>query len=104
MTLARRLPEDWILVELYPPSEPHETGMIDVGDGNLVHWEVHGSPAGKPALVVHGGPGSGSWPGAHRYFDPDRYRTVLFDQRGCGRSTPPASDRRPTCGTTPPGT
>lgn len=65
--------------------------MLDVGDGNLVHWEVSGNPAGKPALVVHGGPGS-PWPGADRYFDLDRYRVVSFDQRGCGRSRPHAAD------------
>ncbi|MCC8478982.1 prolyl aminopeptidase [Streptomyces parvus] len=76
----------------YPPIEPYESGMLDVGDGNLVYWEVCGNPDGKPALVVHGGPGSGSSPGSRRYFDPDRYRVVLFDQRGCGRSTPHASD------------
>ncbi len=66
--------------------------MLDVGDGNLVHWETCGSPDGKPALVVHGGPGSGCTPTHRRLFDPNRYRTVLFDQRGCGRSTPPAGD------------
>jgi proline iminopeptidase len=78
--------------EPYPPVEPHETGMLDVGDGNLVYWEVCGHPGGKPAVVVHGGPGSGCGTGARRHFDPDRYRVVLFDQRGCGRSTPHASD------------
>ncbi|MFF7140730.1 prolyl aminopeptidase [Streptomyces nodosus] len=78
--------------ELYPPVEPYEKGMLDVGDGNLVYWEVCGNPDGKPALVVHGGPGSGCGPRARQYFDPDRYRVVLFDQRGCGRSTPHASD------------
>ncbi|MFH8371216.1 prolyl aminopeptidase [Streptomyces sp. NPDC018031] len=78
--------------ELYPPIEPYDRGMLDVGDGNHVYWEVCGNPAGKPALVVHGGPGSGCAPGARRFFDPDRYRVVLFDQRGCGRSTPHAAD------------
>jgi len=78
--------------EPYPPIEPYEEGMLDVGDGNLVHWEVCGSPDGKPAAVVHGGPGSGCGTVARRLFDPERYRTVLFDQRGCGRSTPHASD------------
>ena len=78
--------------ELYPPIEPYERGMLDVGDGNRVYWEVSGAPGGKPAVVVHGGPGSGSSAGARRYFNPDRYRVVLFDQRGCGRSTPHASD------------
>ncbi|QLE75851.1 prolyl aminopeptidase [Streptomyces rectiverticillatus] len=77
---------------LYPPVEPYESGLLDVGDGNLVYWEACGNPEGKPALVVHGGPGSGCGTGVRRYFDPDRYRVVLFDQRGCGRSTPHASD------------
>ena len=72
--------------------EPHATGMLDVGDGNLIRWEVSGNPAGRPALVVHGGPGSGSRPGTRGHFDPARYRIVQFDQRGCGRSTPHASD------------
>jgi proline iminopeptidase len=63
-----------------------------VGDGNLVYWEACGSPTGKPALVVHGGPGSGCGTGSRRYFDPERYRVILFDQRGCGRSIPHASD------------
>ena len=76
----------------YPPIEPYDSGMLDVGDGNLVYWEVCGNPVGKPALVVHGGPGSGCSTGPRRRFDPDRYRVVLFDQRGCGRSTPHASD------------
>ena len=66
--------------------------MLDVGHGNLVYWETSANPEGKPALVVHGGPGSGSGPGNRRFFDPKRYRVVLFDQRGCGGSTPHASD------------
>lgn len=78
--------------EKYPPTEPYDRGMLDVGDGNLVYWEVCGNPAGKPALVVHGGPGSGCGTRARQYFDPDLYRVVLFDQRNCGRSTPHASD------------
>ena len=80
------------MAELYPPIEPYDSGMLDVGDGNLVYWEVCGNPGGKPALVVHGGPGSGCTPRHRRYFDPERYRVVLFDQRGCGRSRPHASD------------
>jgi proline iminopeptidase len=80
------------VAESYPPIEPYEHGMLDVGDGNLVYWEACGNPVGKPALVVHGGPGSGCSPGNRRNFDPERYRVVLFDQRGCGRSTPHASD------------
>ncbi|MFC4008361.1 prolyl aminopeptidase [Nonomuraea purpurea] len=77
---------------MYPPIEPYEHGMLDTGDGNLVYWEVCGNPHGKPALVVHGGPGSGCSTGARRWFDPERYRIVLFDQRNCGRSRPHASD------------
>lgn len=68
--------------------------MLDVGDGNLVYWEVCGNPNGKPAVVLHGGPGSGCSTNVRRYFDPHAYRIVLFDQRGCGRSTPHASDLR----------
>jgi len=66
--------------------------MLDVGDGDLVYWEVCGNPAGKPAVHLHGGPGSGCTPASRRFFDPGAYRTVLFDQRNCGRSTPHASD------------
>lgn len=76
---------------LYPEIEPYEHGMLDVGDGNRVYWETCGNPRGKPALVLHGGPGSGSTPYFRRLFDPAAYRIVLLDQRGCGRSTPHAS-------------
>jgi len=79
-------------VSAFPPIEPYDRGLLDVGDGNHVYWEVCGNPSGKPAVVVHGGPGSGSGAGHRRTFDPERYRVVLFDQRGCGRSTPHASD------------
>ena len=77
---------------LYPEIEPYDHGMLDVGDGNLVYWEVCGNPDGKPAVAFHGGPGSGCSTGVRRYFDPGAYRIVLFDQRGCGRSTPHASN------------
>ncbi|MFI6565558.1 prolyl aminopeptidase [Streptomyces sp. NPDC050534] len=76
---------------LYPEIEPHDHGMLDVGDGNRVYWEVCGNPDGRPALVLHGGPGSGCSPYFRRLFDPAAYRIVLLDQRGCGRSTPHAS-------------
>jgi len=76
----------------YPEIEPHDRGMLAVGDGNFVYYEVCGNPRGKPAVVLHGGPGSGCTPGGRRFFDPRRYRIVLFDQRGCGRSTPDAGD------------
>lgn len=65
--------------------------MLEVGDGNLVYWETCGNPRGKPAVVLHGGPGSGCTEWHRRLFDPAAYRVVLFDQRGCGRSTPHAS-------------
>ena len=65
--------------------------MLDAGDGHLLYWETCGNPRGKPALVLHGGPGSGCTPWHRRPFDPDAYRIVLFDQRNCGRSTPHAS-------------
>ncbi|MFG2371545.1 prolyl aminopeptidase [Streptomyces sp. NPDC048504] len=76
---------------LYPEIEPYDHGMLDVGDGNHVYWETCGNPHGKPAVVLHGGPGSGCSPYPRRYFDPAVYRIVLLDQRGCGRSTPHAS-------------
>jgi proline iminopeptidase len=75
---------------LYPDLEPYEYGMLDVGEGHLVYWESCGNPDGKPAVVVHGGPGSGCAPGWRRFFNPEAYRIVLFDQRNCGRSTPHA--------------
>ncbi|MEU4223565.1 prolyl aminopeptidase [Nonomuraea sp. NPDC026600] len=77
---------------MYPPIEPYDHGHLDVGGGHLVYWEVCGNPQGKPALVVHGGPGSGCTPRQRRGFDPERYRIILFDQRNCGRSRPHASD------------
>ena len=76
---------------LFPAIEPYEQGMLAVSDGNLVYWETCGNPLGKPALVVHGGPGSGCSEWHRRLFDPVAYRVVLFDQRGCGRSAPHAS-------------
>lgn len=77
---------------LYPSIEPYDSGRLDVGDGNLIYWEMSGNVRGKPAVVLHGGPGSGCSPHWRRYFDPAAYRIVLFDQRGCGRSTPDAAD------------
>ncbi len=76
---------------LYPTIEPYDTGEMLVGDGHRVYWEVSGNPDGKPVVFLHGGPGSGTSPGQRRFFDPEAYRIVLFDQRGCGRSTPHAS-------------
>ena len=73
-------------------SDPYEHGLLDVGGGELVYWETCGNPAGKPAVFLHGGPGSGATPGWRRLFDLERCRAVLLDQRGCGRSTPHAAD------------
>src|SRR5262245_35591988 len=73
---------------LYPVIDPHESGMLEVGDGHRIYWEISGNPKGKPAVFVHGGPGSGTYPLQRRLFDPAAYRIVLFDQRGCGRSMP----------------
>lgn len=77
---------------MFPRIEPYESGMLDVGDGHSVYWEVCGNPQGRPALYLHGGPGGGCGPGVRRYFDPETWRVVLFDQRGCGRSRPLACD------------
>src|SRR6478735_10275675 len=76
---------------LYPEITPYQQGMLDVGDGHRVYWELCGNPKGKPVVFLHGGPGGGCSPAQRRLFDPDKYRILLFDQRGCGRSTPHAS-------------
>jgi len=76
---------------LYPPIEPYETGMLDVGDGHSLYWELTGNPDGKPAVMLHGGPGGGSSPDHRRQWNPDKYKILVFDQRGCGKSTPYAS-------------
>jgi len=75
---------------LYPEIEPFETGTLDVGDGHIIHWERVGTRGGKPAVFLHGGPGGGIAPAHRRLFDPARYDVILFDQRGCGKSTPHA--------------
>jgi proline iminopeptidase len=75
----------------YPPIEPYDTGHLAVGDGHEMYYEQSGNPRGKPALFVHGGPGGGGDVNARRFFDPERYRIVVFDQRGSGRSRPHAS-------------
>lgn len=79
------------MIDLYPEIEPYERGFLEVDNGNFVYWETCGNPHGKPAVVLHGGPGSGCIPWYRRLFDPSAYRLVLFDQRNCGRSTPHAS-------------
>jgi proline iminopeptidase len=76
---------------LYPPIEPYKSGHLDVGDGHSLYWELCGNPDGKPVVFLHGGPGGASSPDHRRQFDPDKYKILVFDQRGCGKSTPFAS-------------
>lgn len=76
--------------KLYPPLRPYNQQMLDVGDGHMLYLEECGNPDGIPVVVFHGGPGGGTSPAMRRFFDPKAYRVILFDQRGCGRSTPHA--------------
>mgnify|MGYP002627988031 FL=1 len=76
---------------LYPPIDPFDQRMMEVGDAHRVYVEQCGRPDGIPVVVLHGGPGGGCSPTMRRYFDPNVYRIILFDQRGCGRSRPHAS-------------
>jgi proline iminopeptidase len=76
---------------LYPEIEPYKSGHLDVGDGHSLYWELSGDPNGKPVVFLHGGPGGGSTPDHRRQFNPERYNILVFDQRGCGKSTPYAS-------------
>lgn len=79
------------LRSLYPAFEATRSGMLRVSDIHEIYWEESGNPAGKPVVFLHGGPGGGTDPRMRRFFDPARYRIVLFDQRGCGKSTPHAN-------------
>jgi proline iminopeptidase len=76
---------------LYPPLEPYASGMLQVSDLHTLYWETSGNPRGKPVVFLHGGPGGGTEPKYRRFFNPEKYRIVLVDQRGCGKSTPHAS-------------
>ncbi len=76
---------------IYAPIEPYSAGRLAVSGGHEIYYEVSGNPRGIPAVIIHGGPGGGSNPTMRRYHDPARYRIILFDQRGCGRSAPHAS-------------
>jgi proline iminopeptidase len=78
-------------IDLYPPLEPYTTGRLAVTDGHQLYYEESGRPDGIPVVILHGGPGGGSNPAMRRFHDPSRFRIILFDQRGCGRSTPYAS-------------
>src|SRR3989304_4355052 len=77
--------------QMYPPTEPYESGYTEGDGGPSLYWEACGNPGGKPALFLHSGPGGGCSASNRRLFDPDRYRIILYDQRGCGRSRPHAS-------------
>ncbi|GAB3143947.1 prolyl aminopeptidase [Marisediminicola antarctica] len=76
----------------YPEIEPHDSGLLEVGDGQSLYWEASGNPQGKPVVFLHGGPGGAVAPKHRRAFDPAKYRIILFDQRGSGRSVPHASE------------
>jgi len=75
----------------YPPLEPYDSGLLSVSALHTIGYEQSGNPDGKPVVFLHGGPGGGTSPAMRRFFHPQRYRIVIFDQRGCGRSTPAAS-------------
>ena len=76
------------LLDLFPALEPYSTGYLNADDTHQIYWEQSGNPDGSPVVVFHGGPGAGSSPTLRQYFDPNHYRVILFDQRGCGKSTP----------------
>ncbi|MDL2407308.1 prolyl aminopeptidase [Rhizobium calliandrae] len=77
---------------LFPEIEPYDHGMLDVGDAQNIRWMQSGNPNGVPVVILHGGPGSGSSAGTRRFFNPQHYRIIQFDQRGCGGSLPHASE------------
>jgi proline iminopeptidase len=87
METIQKDPFRWI----YPEISPYKTGKLKVSDLHEIYFEECGNPHGKPVIFVHGGPGGGTEPKHRRYFDPRKYRIILFDQRGCGQSTPYAS-------------
>ncbi len=88
---ARNTPRTAKLRRLYSPLKPYRTGFLRASELHEIYFEECGNPAGKPAVFLHGGPGGGTDPKMRRFFDPTRYRIVLFDQRGCGKSRPHAS-------------
>ncbi len=82
--------------QLYSPREPYNQGQLKVSDLHTIHFEESGNPEGKPIVLLHGGPGGGCPPVYRQYFHPDKWRLVMFDQRGCGKSTPHAELRENT--------
>lgn len=91
MTTGNTAGETTELRDFYPEIEANQTGMLRVSDLHEIYWEESGNPKGKPVVFLHGGPGGATQPKQRRFFDPAAYRIVLFDQRGCGKSTPNAS-------------
>jgi proline iminopeptidase len=77
-----------MLLDLFPAIQPYSTGFLEVSDVHSLYWEQSGNPGGIPVVLLHGGPGAGTTPTYRRFFDPDHYRIIMFDQRGCGRSNP----------------
>ncbi len=94
--MMTELPAENQAMDLFPPIEPFYTNYLGVGEGHHLYVEQSGNPQGEPVLALHGGPGGSSTPLLRRFFDPQKYRIVLFDQRGAGRSRPYASRRRNT--------
>ena len=88
--------KNFYIRDLYPPLEPYDTGALRVSDLHTIYFEQSGNPQGKPVIFLHGGPGGSSLPVFRQYFDPAKWRIVIFDQRGCGRSTPHAELRENT--------
>lgn len=96
MFAVLQLSKNCYMRDLYPPPEPYDTGTLRVSDLHTIYFEQSGNPQGKPVVFLHGGPGGGSLPVFRQYFDPAKWRIVIFDQRGCGRSTPHAELRENT--------
>jgi len=84
--------------DLYPALQPYQSAMLNVGDGHSLYWEQSGNPDGVPVVFLHGGPGAACGPSHRRFFDPRHYRIIMFDQRGCGKSTPHACIENNTTG------
>ena len=78
------------MLDLFPHIEPYEYGLLEVDNIHKIYWEKNGNKKGVPVLVLHGGPGAGGNTYLRRFFDPKHYNIIIFDQRGAGRSTPPA--------------